>query len=523
MAISNRQQALPVVTESQYDIKREETCVEDIETKPTQRTGHVMTTFHSYSSEHQKAVEKRLLRRIDIHIMPLVVIIYIFSYLDRNSITQARLYGLQEDTHVTGAVYNTAIAIFSVGYVIMQLPSTVLMTKLRPSIYLPTCMIAWAIVSGSTAAASSPAGLLIARFMLGLIEAPFYPGAVYFLSCWYTKKELGIRMAFLISGLLLSNAFAGLISAGILSGMDGVGNLAAWRWLFILEGLATIVIAVIALVFLPDYPATTKWLTPEETIVAQGRLAQDAGSSDVLDEEKVSMIRGIKWAMKDPRTWMFAYLQMSASAAISYSHFFPTLIHELGFKSNTITLLLTSPPYILAFMWSLGLALSADKMQMRSPHAATSMIVGIVGAVLLIAVPAKQQYARYAFTFLVASGSFGVYSTTYTWLSSTIIRPPVKRAAAIGIANTISNCAALFGGYFWLDIYSPAFRESWGCELAFMFLGLACILTLRLTLKKANKRFDQLVAEVDPNDAQAMAALDDDSQRAVLNGFRYII
>lgn len=187
-------------------------------------------------------------------------------------------------------------------------------------------MIAWAIVSGSTAAASSPAGLLIARFMLGLIEAPFYPGAVYFLSCWYTKKELGIRMAFLISGLLLSNAFAGLISAGILSGMDGVGNLAAWRWLFILEGLATIVIAVIALVFLPDYPATTKWLTPEETIVAQGRLAQDAGSSDVLDEEKVSMIRGIKWAMKDPRTWMFACLQMSASAAIScmyllHSHF----------------------------------------------------------------------------------------------------------------------------------------------------------------------------------------------------------
>lgn len=87
MAISNPQQALPVATESQYDIKREETCVEDIETKPTQRTGHVMTTFHSYSSEHQKAVEKRLLRRIDIHIMPLVVIIYIFSYLDRNSVS----------------------------------------------------------------------------------------------------------------------------------------------------------------------------------------------------------------------------------------------------------------------------------------------------------------------------------------------------------------------------------------------------------------------------------------------------
>ncbi|KFY11068.1 hypothetical protein V492_04697 [Pseudogymnoascus sp. VKM F-4246] len=510
---------------AEQNLKREEAFVEDIDfdKKNASGSGYVMTTYRSYNPEYSNGLEKKLVRRIDIRIMPLVVIIYIFSYLDRNSITQARLYGLQEDTNVTGAVYNTAISIFSVGYVIMQLPSTVLMTKLRPSIYLPGCMIAWAIVSGSTAAASSPAGLLVARFMLGIIEAPFYPGAVYFLSCWYTKKELGIRMAFLISGLLLSNAFAGLISAGILSGMDGVGNMAAWRWLFILEGLATIAIAIVALVFLPDYPATTKWLSEEEAIVAQGRLAKDAGSEDVLDEEKVSMLKGIKWALQDPRTWMFACLQMCASAAISYSHFFPTLISQLGFTNNTTTLLLTSPPYILAFLWSLGLALSADKMQTRSPHAAISMLVGIIGAILLIAVPIQYKYPRYAFTFLVASGSFGVYSSTYTWLSSTIIRPPVKRAAAIGIANTISNTAALFGGYFWLDIYSPAFRESWGCELAFMFLGLGCILTLRLVLQRANKAFDKLAAEIDPNDSVAMAALDDDSQRAVQNGFRYII
>ncbi|OBT71737.1 hypothetical protein VF21_09369 [Pseudogymnoascus sp. 05NY08] len=401
--------------------------------------------------------------------MPLVVIIYIFSYLDRNSITQARLYGLQEDTNVTGAVYNTAIAIFSAGYVIMQLPSTVVMTKhqVLQAFSLPA----------SCSDSSKP------------------PGAVYFLSCWYTKKELGIRMAFLISGLLLSNAFAGLISSGVLSGMAGVGNLAAWRWLFILEGLATIAIALVALVFLPDYPATTKWLSEEETIVTQGRLAKDAGSDDVLDEEKVLCSRASNGLCKI----------------------------RLGFTNNTTTLLLTSPPYLFAFLWSLGLALNADKMQTRSPHAAISMLVGMVGTIPLIAVPIQYKYLRYAFTFLVASGSFGVYSSTYKWLSSTIIRPPVKRAAAIGIANTISNTAALFGGYFWLDIYSPAFRESWGCELAFMVLGLACILTLKLVLQRANKAFDKLAAEIDPNDRVAMAALDDDSRRAVQNGFRYII
>jgi MFS family permease len=100
----------------------------------------------------------------------------------------------------------------------------------------PCCIILWAIVSGCTAAASSPGSLLAIRFCLGLVEAPFFPGAIFFLSCWYTKKELGIRMALLVCGILLSNAFAGLISAGILKGMAGVGRLHAWRWLFILEG-----------------------------------------------------------------------------------------------------------------------------------------------------------------------------------------------------------------------------------------------------------------------------------------------
>jgi MFS family permease len=204
----------------------------------------VIDTYRSYSPGFRQDAERKLVRKIDKRLLPLVVIIYLFNYLDRNSITQARLYGLQKDTHVNGAVYQTGISIFSAGYIAMQLPSVMLMTKLRPSIYLvsicihqhvsprltfsqPSCIIAWAVVSGCTSATNSAAGLLTVRFFLGVIEAPFFPGAIYLLSCWYTKRELGIRMALLICGLLLSNSFAGLISAGILSGMQGVRQLSA--------------------------------------------------------------------------------------------------------------------------------------------------------------------------------------------------------------------------------------------------------------------------------------------------------
>jgi MFS family permease len=275
------------------------------------------------------------------------------------------------------------------------------------------------------------------------------------------------------------------------------------------------------MIFLPDYPATTQWLSEAEKVIAQGRLAADAGSEDVLGEENISIWRGIAQASMDIRVWLFACLQMATTASISYSHFFPTLIKQIGFKNNTKVLLLTSPPYLFAFVWALSFATVADRKQNRSISAGLSAIVAMVGSVLMITV-LNNHWARYAFTFLVCAGTFGVYSTTYTWLSSTIPRPPVKRAAAIGIANSCANLASLFANYFWLDEYAPNFRVSWGCTLAFQLLAFSSIISLRFVLRRGNKRFEQAIRETDPDDTAAMAQLDEDSQRAVLNGFRYI-
>lgn len=331
-------------------------------------------------------------------------------------------------------------------------------------------------------------------------------------------------MAMLICGLLLSNSFAGLISAGILSGMSGVGHLSAWRWLFILEGIATVIVGTIAFFVLPDYPNTTKWLSEEEKIVAECRLAVDAGSEDTLaeGEGEVSIWTGMAWALRDYRVWLFACPQMSTTASISFSHFFPTLIQGLGFKNNTIVLLLTSPPYLFSFFWALRFEWDADRRQKRSPQAAISSITAIAATVVTIAL-SDQQWARYAMTFLVCAGTFGIYSTTYTWLSSTIVRPPVKRAAAIGISNTLANTASLFANYFWLDKYEPSFRQSWAYILAFQVLGLICILTLRFLLKISNSRFDKLAQQMSAADEGAIRQLDEVDQREVINGFKYVV
>lgn len=110
----------------------------------------------------------------------------------------------------------------------------------KPSIYLPGCMIIWGTISGATAATSSFGGLLTARFLLGFVEAAYFPGCLYYLSCWYTREELALRTGVLYSGSLLSGAFGGLIAAGILKNMDGVAGLHAWKWLFIIESVLTV-------------------------------------------------------------------------------------------------------------------------------------------------------------------------------------------------------------------------------------------------------------------------------------------
>lgn len=163
-------------------------------------------------------------------------------------------------------------------------------------------MMAWAVVSGVTALAQNFTGLLLTRFFLGITEAPYYPGAVYILSLFYNRKELATRIAILYTGNILATAFAGLIAAGIFHGLDDVAGIAGWRWLFILQGAVTFVIAVVGFFLLPDTPLTTKWLTPEERQLAHNRIEMDT----TQNKGDSGVWAGFRQAVSDPMVWIFA-------------------------------------------------------------------------------------------------------------------------------------------------------------------------------------------------------------------------
>lgn len=264
----------------------------------------------SLSPEERQHLEIELVRKIDLRLLPMLILMYIMNYLDRNNIAAARLAGLQDPPSKGGldlksTQYLTALSILFVGYLLMQIPSNLFLNKIgKPALYLPTVMIIWGVISTATAGAQSYGGLIAIRFFLGFVEAAYFPGCLFFLSSWYTRTELGFRTALLYSGALVSGAFSGLITAGIKNGLDGARGLRAWRWMFIIEGVITISIAFCAYFALPNFPRTTNWLTEEERQLAVWRLDEDIGQDDWVDSSQQTFFHGVKLAFQDIKMWI---------------------------------------------------------------------------------------------------------------------------------------------------------------------------------------------------------------------------
>lgn len=219
-------------------------------------------------------------------------------------------------------------------------------------------------MSALTSQVKTPGQIIACRFVLGFVEAPFFPGVLFYLSKWYTKKELALRMAIFYSGSLISGAFGNLIAAGILSGLAGVRGYAAWQWLYIMEGAITIFFGLLLVVVLPDFPDTWRRLSDEERHVANRRLAVDAAEADVDDGSAMSHLRGIKLALTDPKTYLLALAYHGQTGAAGIQNYFPTLTSTV--QSNHIdALLLCAPPYIFMVLWSFAHSRLSDHLGKR--------------------------------------------------------------------------------------------------------------------------------------------------------------
>ncbi|KAI1187355.1 major facilitator superfamily domain-containing protein [Nemania serpens] len=434
------------------------------------------------------ALEKRLVRKIDWRLLPMIIIMYILNYIDRNNIAAAKLSGLPEDLHLEGNQFQTAVSILFVGYLLMQVPSNLFLNKIGvPGLYLPVCMAIWGVISAATASVTNFSGLLAVRFFLGFVEAVYFPGCLYYLSCWYTRKELGLRTALLYSGALISGAFSGLIAAGVNANLTGARGLGAWQWLFIIEGVITVGVALIAIPILPNFPRTTKWLSEEEKALAIWRLEEDVGEDDWVSEEQ-SMWHGAKLAFTDIKTYVLLFLLIGIVSSGGVTNFLPAVVKTLGYNSVQ-TLLLTSPPYVLCVITSSLNAWHADRTGERFWHITLSLCVALVGFIIAAATTATGP--RYFAIIIMVPGVYGAFVVALAWISNTMPRPPAKRAAALSFINAVSNATSIYVSYLYQDYMAPRYVIAFSVNSGTALLAIAAALLLRIMLVRLNKKLDR--------------------------------
>ncbi|OBT83346.1 hypothetical protein VE02_08552 [Pseudogymnoascus sp. 03VT05] len=471
--------------------KQDPHCVQDTHTAGVRRAIAPPALVAAMTPERRAVAEKALVRKIDLRLMPMIVLMYIMNYLDRNNIAAARLGALEEDLNLQGNEYATCISILFVGYVLMQIPSNLYLNKIgKPAIFLPSCMVVWGVISTATAACHNFGGLAACRFMLGFVEAAYFPGCLYYLSCWYTRAELGFRYSILYSGALISGAFSGLMSAGIVGNMDHLHGLRSWRWLFIIEGTITIGIAAAAFFILPNFPRTTMWLSEEERQLAAWRMEEDIGEDDWVDSESQSFLNGIKLALSDIKTWILLVILFGIVSSGSVTSFFPSVVGSLNF-SPVQTLLLTVPPYVLCVITTYINAWHADRTGERFYHIVLPLSVAVIAFILAAATTTTAP--RYVAMMLMIPGLYCGYTVALGWISNTLPRPAAKRAAAIAFINCISNVASIYTSYMYIK---PKFTIAMIVNCITAAMSILTATGLRFMLIRLNKQMDAADAVV---------------------------
>ncbi|ORZ24253.1 major facilitator superfamily domain-containing protein [Absidia repens] len=460
--------------------KIESTWTSDVESK-----GETDDTFVPPDAE-----EMRKLRwKLDLRIVPWLGVLYLCSFLDRVNIGNAKLAGIQTDLQVSDDAYNWALSIFFIGYIIFEIPSNMMMKKIGPNKWIPLVMIAWGVTMCAMGALTNTAGLLASRFFLGITEAGLFPGAIYYLSLWFTRQEQATRVAIFFSCATVAGAFGGVLAYGIMQ-MDGIRDMRGWQWIFIIEAIPTILLSVATYFILPDLPHRAKFINERERAIVLNRLTVDAGPST----ETHFSWKQFFAAFTDWKVYMHSLIYICGSTPLySLSLFLPSIIKGMGY-TDLAAQAMSAPPYAIACVFTIAIALHADKKRERGFHIAAPAFVGMIGYLLLVVLKDRGAVAMFIAAIITTTGVFAHIPAMLSWFTNNI-GGHTKRGVASAFIISIGNVGGAIGGQIYRADDAPYYSR--GHEICLGLMAGAWILSLlfKYLLEKENKRRDNLTPE----------------------------
>ncbi|PHH69182.1 hypothetical protein CDD82_7946 [Ophiocordyceps australis] len=439
--------------------------------------------------------ERRMLLKVDAVLVPIMMLVYLTCFLDRTNIGNVKVAGMPAAIGASPQQFATAISIFYATYVAFEPPWTLLMKRLTPRLLLTGLCLVWSAATIGAGFITSVAGLYAVRLVLGACEAGLFPALNLYLTMVYKRDEQAARVSYLFVCTAFAGAFGGLLAYSILK-MDGVAGLAGWRWVFIVEGVFSLLVAPVIWFGLPNDAANAYFLSPAERDMMKVRAVQRAQYMGVSND-------GFSWrefsiALSDPKLYFSALIQFCQDILLyGFSTFLPSIIVSMGY-SPLQSQYLSIPVYLFGGLAFLLVAFLSDRHCLRGPYVFAANLAGILGYALIIC--RTSNPVKFLGTFFCAIAVYNGPGINLTWLNVNVA-PHYRRATAIGFQLSIGNSAGVVAG----QIYTRSPYVLGNCfSVGALAVAQVLIVLNWLYLRRCNTKKDKIASGQAPDDRKVL-------------------
>jgi MFS transporter, ACS family, tartrate transporter len=383
--------------------------------------------------QSESALGRTILRKVAWRLIPFLGVLYFFAFLDRVNVGFAALT-MNADLGLSAAAYGLGSGIFFLGYVLFEVPSNVLLERFGARAWIARIMISWGVLSASMAFIEGAASFYAVRFMLGVAEAGFFPGIIYYLTCWFPARYRARIVALFMIALPLSSVIGAPISTALLG--IRAGGLQGWQWMFLLEAIPTIILGFAVLRVLTNKPADAKWLTHDERGWLQRELAGERSAAEH------GHTLSLRQALLMPRVWRHGLVYFTVLVGLyGFSFWLPQIIATLGSLTNVQVGLMTTIPYALSCIALVAWGRHSDATGERSWHVAAPPLL----AALALATSGGVANPLLAFAALCLA-AVGIYACLPAfWALASRGLQGAAGAGAIALINSIGNLGGFLG------------------------------------------------------------------------------
>ncbi|KAH6862884.1 hypothetical protein AA0119_g8730 [Alternaria tenuissima] len=467
--------------------------VQDVPVSPTGST-----TEHGFD----RAAERRLIRKLDMRILPVLWILYLVNFIDRANIGNAKIQGMEKELNLIGQRFNIAVWVFNLGYLVAGVPLQIAFKKYGPK-SLCVMMFCWGITVIGCGLVKRWEELVVCRLLEGIAESAYISGAAYLIGAYYSKREYLTRYVFFCTAGIVAGAINGFLSS-LIAKMDGTAGYGAWRWIFIIEGCVTIFVSMACWPVVPPFPENCTFLSPEDKALMLARIQADGGH---VSDDEISFKKALHF-LKDWKIWAGVAMNLGVTEnANSLANFQPTILKGLGYTA-TQAQVHTIPVYLVGAAFSVIFAYMSEWLNRRYLFYVLGWAVLASGLIVEIVYPTNPK-VRYMGMFFIASGCYLAMPISIIWVSMNC-GSGYKRAVAIAAIINFGTAGAFVSSNVFLFKEAPRFRTGFSTGLGLACMGVVAATITWFGCKKENKRRDEARLQMPEVLDQSMKELGDE-------------